>query len=1398
MSKYLLRANPALTTNYKLIVDTSYNLYLESYDSNIELSNNKYKKFIINSESFLSERLATFYYGLPTDVAFEVKNVIKSDTLQTDFSLQYDDIYYSGPRLIENKSYQEQFQYNTTLKIDKKLPKYFFIFKTDNSGVNLNLQNFGNSVPNKQKNIFDIVRDFKVCHVVDFGETTSIGKFWQKNYISDDVLPISAFELNLHQFEFSKWNGYDYNNGGTVSKSYFFEDYFQNETTHFDLETFITTGFKRNGIINSNYTNVSFLFNDRSTTVLYKDTVDLNVKYDLSKYVYLKELLDDNTISNSVYTKTYDTTNKTDYITFSEHVPVKKKWAINRYYGFYVDNLIKLKTLSPYKGSDFKLGESIVIVNNRFLYLGADVDPLKNGYNENIPSYIKVNDMFYPVKKNENDQFIIISNLSINDTLDNIINNAEQNIKIEYLLDTLTSQYKPFIKLNNNTLFNPDYINFDDLYLNKYEYRSVYVIEIFDKYYTLKLGSIAGDLCLYLNTDDIITCDDTKFTIQSFDGTATTDVIPHFRLNNIANFNIYLMQFTEISDFDYDRINTDYAKIENNKFDEVNYNKYFLHRSDVLSTQTPKEEYKEIGYNIFAKHKTFDATTQSFIESTDKLFSADNEYVLPISSEYGLNDLFILNNKNELTDIWNLNQSIVKWGYNNSNSANNYPYKLNNSLESGVNNFTPNAMNTSLSIVNLSLDWFITPGHPTLNYLNNKDAAVIYPYYYEDINITFRTLNLDMFNLTTIEDDTTSTYSELINYYNKFKINLNYYINPNAKFDYFSYIFNLPVKLFKNEILMNEFDLYNISRYAILNKSDGVNGSSFFFKGIKGYVQTIKFTNPNDVKKYEIIDEEFEGYKFSTLFDNVETEDTLLHGTAGINIYLNKIYKNILIHIFIYTPYGSITNLHYTNRDNIYHKDITYTNISSTNEWETKRAEIHTTDISITNIIDILNNLKTDVPNFTHGVKYTVIENIKKYNLYYDNVSFLNSITLKYFDSSDVQQGSNVGAAYTLATFVLSELLPYKQGDWIYINGTSGLLDNLNWQIYEKINNNTFTLKLIGDWSILYPLIAINGLTFYVTKENSLIPFKIRCELPEKVYINNKINQVVSEKINLLNKSDVDSYKNLLINDSDIIVPNVYNADDIVRKITTTEQKTDLINSELIKLPYIYRYNGDYEPIIKNVELFNQDKLILYNNEMDSFDNFITNYQILNVTTSFQTANKYRLEVIIKTLDINIKNLIKVNDILYFNILYYDNTYVTNSLFNVINHKMTHIEELEYLDYHMSDCVKIKTDIYFDTNIFNNVDTVTDDNLYGFLFKNIEKNTTFDFSLTDFAKTTQHIIRVYDNLNPMITNSNIHNSTHKYPMIDEIGITEIKRNIFKSNWDNEYYYKITRNKYKTK
>ena len=49
----LLRTNPALTTNVKLVVSSDNKLYLESFDTNTQLADQKYKHYQISKEQVM-------------------------------------------------------------------------------------------------------------------------------------------------------------------------------------------------------------------------------------------------------------------------------------------------------------------------------------------------------------------------------------------------------------------------------------------------------------------------------------------------------------------------------------------------------------------------------------------------------------------------------------------------------------------------------------------------------------------------------------------------------------------------------------------------------------------------------------------------------------------------------------------------------------------------------------------------------------------------------------------------------------------------------------------------------------------------------------------------------------------------------------------------------------------------------------------------------------------------------------------------------------------------------------------------------------------------------------------------------------------------------------------------
>ena len=69
----LIRTNPLLTTNLQIIVDSSYNLYLESINSHKWLNVDKFKHFSITKYSLLEDKIPEFYQGLPINIAYYVK-----------------------------------------------------------------------------------------------------------------------------------------------------------------------------------------------------------------------------------------------------------------------------------------------------------------------------------------------------------------------------------------------------------------------------------------------------------------------------------------------------------------------------------------------------------------------------------------------------------------------------------------------------------------------------------------------------------------------------------------------------------------------------------------------------------------------------------------------------------------------------------------------------------------------------------------------------------------------------------------------------------------------------------------------------------------------------------------------------------------------------------------------------------------------------------------------------------------------------------------------------------------------------------------------------------------------------------------------------------------------------
>ncbi len=1294
----LLRANPKLTTNYKLVVDTNYNLYLESYNTNKELSDKQYKKFLINSDSYLSQRLSSFYNGLPTNIAFDVKNDIKSDTIQNNYINQYDDIYYSGPRQIEDTRYNEEFQYNTTLKINADhLPKYFFIFRNDDPGISLNSMSY-------------FFENLKIISTFDLTPKSNLGKLWKKNYIDDDVLPRSPIELNFKQFEFSQWNGYDYFTGGSVSKSFFMDEVMQNQTTDFELETFITDGFEKNAVISSNYTNISYLYDDTVSGIF-----NIGITYNVKDYPFVLKLENKPNISGSTFTVT-------------EPMPYRKKWTINRYSGFYIDEIKNITKITSYIPTTFSSDTNIYIKNNKFVVSSIDdtaINPLNIDWNDNIPVYFKIDTTCHLVQRVGN-EFILISDININGNMSTFINNSTKSIIIEYDDKITTNEFHSYIKYNDGTYF---YNTIFEKYIN-----GIITIKLFNQFYRLKIDNI--NKCVYILTDEHITCNADVLYRKLGENAATYNTLKVLTTdNNINYFDINYLQFTEVSDFDFERINTKHSQIEYDTNNTIDHTRPFIYNIDINDISLPKDLYYEKFYKIYDN-------------SLIPVLLSDNNSILPQSSEYAASgDLYMLNNNNSLTKIWDLNQSINKWTILNSIDTNGSGYKINNSLDvSGVYNLTPNMYQPNKSIKDLNLDWFYSLGKPVTYLYNSNDLT-----YTSDNNIIFRTLNIDLLRLLPGDD---------IN--NFYKFDIEYYKDKNSSLNYFDYILNIPV-------LLDTTDLKNnIERISYLQQPDSINGPMVYFKGIKTYFNYVQLENPNIISKYTTQPaNDLVNYGFGILFTPRYTENSLLYGKAGIEIILNKIHKNILVNIFIYTPTGSMTSIDYRKRDDIYNEDkikySVYDGLSGDYTWVD--SELYAQSLTLNNFIRIISHDKLDDKMFSDGIKYTIIENINEFTITAFGGIGTDTITIKFTDDTN-----------------------FKEGDWIKVKNTGITEFDINVQIDSKIDNKTIVLKF--DHVITGSIIISN---IIITKYESIYPFKLNIIEPEKININKNINLTVADTtFNIIPENSFKSIDNLKIEPTnDGLIPYVYVDDSISRRIEKRNTNKELNYNEIDQLPYINRFSADYEPLINNVEIFN-------------------NVELVNIDTSSHILRYFDYDTITNKLSVHVETTsnIEIGDIIYFDksddFIFFD--YNTFDIINIEDSLLTGFSNLKRLtlnrDYtSVADPIIASSFVgvspYIGSILIVQLNApVVYDAISIYLYKVLDKNTTIFYDYQNFGIVDLMVTKTYDTLNPLKSSKDMYKTTNKYPMIDEHGITNIKRNIFKSSWDEKYYFTTLKNTYK--
>lgn len=249
----LLRANPKLTGNVKVVVDSSSNIYLDTFKVSKGLSQRKYRKIKLNPNEYYGNALMSKMSSLSSDDFYKVENSCYSIfSLANNLGDQYYDKYNSGTRTNNDKMYSENFSILAPLCIKKNMPDFFLIFK---------IKNYEN-ITNSSDRLKYFLSNGTLIKSFDLRKDSNAGKLMRsvyehsKDFVGDLFVSYDYDQDNVY-------NGISLDRGvvSCIHESAALERYIKNQVY---MNDWYTGGFERNRIVSKNIINFEFMFDDPS------------------------------------------------------------------------------------------------------------------------------------------------------------------------------------------------------------------------------------------------------------------------------------------------------------------------------------------------------------------------------------------------------------------------------------------------------------------------------------------------------------------------------------------------------------------------------------------------------------------------------------------------------------------------------------------------------------------------------------------------------------------------------------------------------------------------------------------------------------------------------------------------------------------------------------------------------------------------------------------------------------------------------------------------------------------------------------------------------------------------------------------------------------------------------
>jgi len=266
-SSYLiLRSNPKFTGNIKLVIDTSDNIFLDTFQISDILKNKKYRKQQISSNSVLSNDISNVFKSLP------LGELYSNDTLniavpRTEYINQYNTIYNYGTRLLKDDLYSQDNGILAPLWINSTIPDYFCIFRLP--GVYNEETYDGSALANLASKYLE---ESELIKTWNLKSDSPLGTYLNTHLLDLNKVPAPVFlsltnpSIATAESDPNTWYGIAIDKGVLTGRSetpYFFNKKINNFT---ELNAFVSGGFERNNLVCPNLLNIEFIFDDNDVS----------------------------------------------------------------------------------------------------------------------------------------------------------------------------------------------------------------------------------------------------------------------------------------------------------------------------------------------------------------------------------------------------------------------------------------------------------------------------------------------------------------------------------------------------------------------------------------------------------------------------------------------------------------------------------------------------------------------------------------------------------------------------------------------------------------------------------------------------------------------------------------------------------------------------------------------------------------------------------------------------------------------------------------------------------------------------------------------------------------------------------------------------------------------------